>query len=62
MIPLHQAAIYLWEHKATVLFAAAMAFSAVTVTMPEQRPKSLDDFWTWFRDASHQFGNAKIPK
>jgi hypothetical protein len=39
-----------------------LAFTAVGVTMPETRPRSVDDFYRWFYDAVHQFANMKSPR
>lgn len=52
---------FMADNRATLITIAAFVGTAFASTVPEERPKSLDDFWAWFRDFVHQVGNAKRP-
>jgi hypothetical protein len=52
---------FLLSHPASDLFALGFLGTAIASTWPDQRPKSLDDWWIWVRDFVHQLGNAKRP-
>jgi len=49
------------SHKAEDIFAVGFLGTAIASTWPEQRPKTLDEYWAWLRDLVHQLGNAKRP-
>lgn len=52
---------YVAAHPGTDTLVLAVIGTAFASTVPEQRPKTLDDFWAWFRDFVHQLANAKRP-
>ncbi len=52
---------YIIAHPAAIVFAAGFGFTAFASTMPDHRPKTLDDMWTWAREFTRQVSNAKRP-
>lgn len=46
-------------HWGVIAVVCAMVATAVTVTMPETRPTTADDWYAWLRDAVHQFANMR---
>ena len=52
---------FLLAHQTSALFVLGFVGTAIASTWPDQRPKTLDDWWNWLRDLVHQLGNAKRP-
>lgn len=52
---------YAIAHSGSLTFALGFAVTAISSTWPEQRPKTLDDFWAWGRDFIHQVSNQRRP-
>lgn len=49
------------NNKVTVTVVAGAVLTAISSTWPEQRPKTLDDWWNWVRDLVRQIGNSRHP-
>jgi hypothetical protein len=52
---------FLLSHQTGALVVLGYLGSGVASVWPEQRPKTLDDWWNWLRDLVHVLGNAKRP-
>jgi len=52
---------YVVAHSTAIVVAAGFVGTAFASTVPENRPKTLDDLWNWMRDFVHQLSNAKHP-
>lgn len=52
---------YIVAHPTTCMLIASILGTAFASTLPEKRPKTLDDWWAWFRDLVHQVGNSRRP-
>jgi 3-oxoacyl-ACP reductase-like protein len=52
---------FLLAHSTAVTVVTGLVGTAFASTFPEQRPKTLDDYWNWARDFVHQIANAKRP-
>lgn len=50
---------FLAAHWGVIAVMGSMSLTAAFVTMPEQRPHTMDDFYRWFYDAMHQFANLR---
>jgi hypothetical protein len=53
------------SHKAVATLVAGMLWTAFASAVPEKRPKTFDDWWTFFHDIVTQLGNARrtsLPK
>jgi thioesterase domain-containing protein len=49
------------SHPGTATLVAGVLGTAFASTVPEERPKTLDEWWAWFRDIIRQIGNARHP-
>jgi hypothetical protein len=52
---------FILENKTAIVLGAGWLGSAFVSTLPDQRPKTLDDMWAWGKEFIHQVGNAKRP-
>lgn len=52
---------YIAAHPGTIVFALGFVATAFASTMPDHRPKNLDDLWAWGREFVRQVFNAKRP-
>jgi hypothetical protein len=50
---------FLGAHWVSIAAWSWLGLTAVGATMPEMRPRTLDDFYHWGYDAVHQFANLK---
>lgn len=52
---------YVAAHPGTIVFVLGFVATAFASTMPDHRPKTLDDMWSWAREFVRQVSNAKRP-
>jgi hypothetical protein len=52
---------YVLSHPAVLIAVIGFAGTAFSSTLPEKRPKTMDDWWQWARDFVHQIANARRP-
>jgi len=52
---------YISNNPAACMLVVGVIGTAFASTFPENRPKTLDDWWNWARDFVHQVGNARHP-
>lgn len=48
-------------HAGVVILCAGAVAVAFASTMPEHRPKTLDDYWAWARDFTRQIASTTRP-
>lgn len=48
---------YVYANRLPITGGASLVITAGVRTMPAQRPRTLQEYWTWARDWAHQFWN-----